>query len=100
MSAELTIFGRFRVRAGCEEEMIAALAAVAGPTRAEPGCLAFQSYRSVRDTRLFFVNSRWTDEPAFDRHAALAHTLNFIARAEALAAEAPEVTRARPVEGA
>jgi quinol monooxygenase YgiN len=93
---ELTIFGRFHVRAGCEDDMLAALADVAPPTRAETGCLWYQSYRSIRNPCLFYVNSRWTNEEAFERHANLAHTLRFIARAEEMADQPPEVTRAWP----
>jgi quinol monooxygenase YgiN len=93
---ELTIFGRFHVRGGCENDMLAALAEVAGPTRAEPGCLSYQSYRSIRDPFLFYVNSRWIDEDAFERHAALAHTMRFLARVQELADQPIEVTRARP----
>ena len=92
---ELTIFGRFHVKTGCEDDMLAALADVAGPTRAEAGCLAYQSYRSIRDPFLFYVNSRWIDEAAFELHASLDHTTRFIRRVEELADQPLEVTRAR-----
>jgi len=93
---ELTIFARFRVKAGCEDAMLAALADVAIPTRAEAGCLFQQGYRSIRDPCLFYVNSRWTDEDAFELDAALAHTARFLARVQELADQPIEVTRARP----
>jgi quinol monooxygenase YgiN len=93
---ELTIFARFHVKAGCEEAMLAALADVATPTRAEAGCLFQQGYRSIRDPRLFYVNSRWIDEDAFELHATLDHTVRFIVRVEELADQPLEVTRARP----
>jgi quinol monooxygenase YgiN len=75
--------------------VLAALAGVATATRVEGGCLSYQSYRSIRDPRLFYVNSRWCSEEAFELHARLDHTVRFIARAEELADQPIEVTRAR-----
>jgi quinol monooxygenase YgiN len=95
---ELMIFARFHVRAGCEEAMLAALADVATPTRAEAGCLFQQGYQSIRDSRLFYVHSRWTSDDAFEIHATLAHTVRFLARVQELADQPPEITRARPIE--
>lgn len=94
---ELFIFGRFHAREGQEEAVEAALREVAGPSRAEAGCLALQSYRSLRDPRLFYVHSRWSDEAAFDAHAALPHTVRFIERVRRLIDHPLDVTRARPI---
>ena len=86
------LFARFQARAGMEDAVMAAMNAIMAPSRAEPGCLEIGAYRSLRDPRLFFVHSRWTDEIAFDRHAALPHTLRFIAEMERLT-DAMEVSR-------
>ena len=76
---ELVIFARFYAREGQEAAVEAAVCEVTSITRAaEPGCIAIAPYRSVRDTRLLFLHSRWSDEAAFDRHAALPHTLGFL----------------------
>jgi quinol monooxygenase YgiN len=90
---EITIFGRFHARAGADEAVAAALLEVAGPTRDEPGCLAIQDFRSLRDPRLFFVLPRWKDEAAFDRHATLPHTLRFIELVELLIDHPLDVVR-------
>jgi len=95
---ELFIFGRFHARQGQQEALAAAMREVLGPTRAEPGCLAIGHYRSIHDPRLFYIHSRWVDEAAFETHAALPHTLRFVARAEALIDHPWDVTRARPTE--
>ncbi len=55
---ELFIFGRFRVRAGEEEEFAEALREVVKASREEAGCLEIHGYRGVRDRRLFYVHSR------------------------------------------
>ena len=90
---ELCIFARFHARAGEEEAVAAALRDVVGPTRAEPGCLGIDAFRSTRDGSLFYVHSRWKDEAAFDHHAGLPHTVRFVQRMEPLIDHALDVSR-------
>ena len=94
---ELFIFGRFHAREGQDGAVAAALREVLDPTRAEPGCLAIEHFRSIRDPRLFYVHSRWVDEAAFEIHAGLPHTMRFIERVEKLIGHPLDVTRARPI---
>src|SRR4030095_2456581 len=61
---ELIIFARFQAGPGQETDVEAALRKVIAPTRHEPGCLSIQAFRSIRDARLFYINSRWGDERA------------------------------------
>jgi quinol monooxygenase YgiN len=91
---ELFIFGRFHAREGEETPLARAIGEVLGPTRQEPGCLSIHAFRSVRDARLFYIHSRWTDQAAFETHAGRPHTIRFIERAEALVDQSVEVTRA------
>ncbi len=94
---ELFVFARFHARDGQEGAVEAAMRDVRGPTRHEPGCLAIEYYRSIRDPRLFYVHSRWSDEAAFEMHAGLPHTVRFLARVEPLIDHPLDVTRARPI---
>jgi quinol monooxygenase YgiN len=71
VSDELVIFARFHAIAGNESAVANELRETAICTRAEPGCLFIEVYRSTRDPGLFVLNSRWRDEAAFDGHAAL-----------------------------
>ena len=96
---ELTIFGRFHARPGQAEAVAQAIREVGGPTRAEPGCLSIQAYRSVQDADLFYIHSRWTDEAAFEVHAALPHTVRFVSLVEPLIDHPLSVSRTRPLEG-
>ena len=57
---------------------------VQGPTRQEPGCLAYGAFQSVRDADEFWIHSRWRDLSSFERHAGLAHTVRFIEAIEPL----------------
>ncbi|MBV8567690.1 MAG: antibiotic biosynthesis monooxygenase [Methylobacteriaceae bacterium] len=81
---ELFIFARFRARMGQEEALDATLRQQVPAVRTEPGCLAIDAYRSVRDPRLFFIHSRWVDQAAFEIHADLSRTQRFVERSEQL----------------
>jgi quinol monooxygenase YgiN len=92
------IFVRFHVHEGKEAEAASALHDVLAPTRAEPGCLAIDAFAATRDSRLFYIHSRWVDEAAFDLHATLAHTVRFVETMTPLIDHAFEATRARVME--
>jgi quinol monooxygenase YgiN len=94
---QLFIFARFHARDGEEDTVAAAMRDMLGPSREEPGCLAIEVFRGMRDPRLFYVHSRWIDEAAFDVHGELPHTLRFIQRVQPLIDHPLDVTRARPL---
>jgi quinol monooxygenase YgiN len=96
----LTIFARFHAAPGRAEALAAAIREEAPQTRAEPGCLGIDTYRSIRDPHLFHIHSRWTDEAAFEVHAGLAHTVKFIGVVEELIDQPLEVSRAQPLDAA
>jgi quinol monooxygenase YgiN len=91
---ELFVFARFHARSGQDDAVARVLLDVLAPTRAEPGCLAINAFRSVRDPGLFYIHSRWKDEAEFDKHAGLPHTVHFVERVEPLIDDAFDVTRA------
>jgi quinol monooxygenase YgiN len=91
---ELFIFARFHALPDREAVVEAAIGDVLAPTRAEAGCLSIQAFRSIRDTRLFYIHSRWRDEAAFEIHANMPHTIRFIERVEPLIDHGLDVARA------
>jgi len=90
---ELYIFARFHARAGQESAVEAALREVIPPSREEPGCLSLHAFGSTKDPGLFYIHSRWKSAAAFDNHAALPHTVRFIATVDPLLDQPREVTR-------
>jgi quinol monooxygenase YgiN len=94
----LFIFARFHARPGNADAVAEALRDVLAPSRDEPGCLSVHAFRSISDTRLFYVHSRWEDEAAFERHAGLPHTVRFLARVEPLIDHPLDVTRAEQID--
>jgi quinol monooxygenase YgiN len=96
-STELVIIARFRAREGNEEAVAAALRAQVPKSRNEPGCLEMGAYASTRDPRLFFIHSQWRDEAAFDAHAQLPNTLQFVEQMERLIDHPFDVSRTRAI---
>jgi quinol monooxygenase YgiN len=94
---ELFIFARFHVREGHEAFAAAILREQTAAVREEPGCIAIQAFSSIRDQRLFYIQSRWMDEAAFEVHADLPRTVEFVKRMETLINHPFEATRARPL---
>lgn len=94
----LFIFARFHALPGREGELESALRDNLAPTRAEPGCRSIRLFRSIRDDRLFYIHSRFEDEAAFERHAALPHTVRMIGRVEPLLDHPFAATRAEQID--
>jgi len=78
--------------------MAGVLRAQTAAARLEPGCLFIQACSSRRDPAQFFLFSRWVDEPAFQVHADLPRTDQFIATMESLSDDPVDVNRTRPVD--
>ena len=81
---EVFVFARLHARPGMQSLVRQAMFEVQGPTRTEPGCLAYGAFRSVRDPDEFYIHSRWIDMAAFESHAQLAHTIRFVDAVEPL----------------
>ncbi|MGO9436095.1 MAG: putative quinol monooxygenase [Terracidiphilus sp.] len=83
---------------GKEESVAAELRDTVARVRVEPGCISIQAYRSVQDPRLFWLHARWSNEAAFDAHASLPATNQFVERAERLIDHPFDVSRTRALE--
>jgi len=76
----LYIVVQFHAKPGCEAQLSDALKAVVEPTRAEPGCIEIHLCGALRDPATFFIQSAWTGEGEFEKHAELPHTVAFLSR--------------------
>ncbi len=94
---EQYVFVRLHAREGEQSAVEDALREVSGPSRAEPGCLSFHIFRSMRDPQLFYIHSRWVDEAAFQLHAELPHTMRFLNRVDTLLDQPRDVTRTQMI---
>jgi quinol monooxygenase YgiN len=75
---------RFEPLPGKAAEFREEIQRVIAVTRTEPECLAIRAFEAVREPLVFAIHSEWTDEAAFERHAALPHTVRFLAAGERL----------------
>ncbi len=67
------VSAKWIARPGEEEEVARCIAAIAGPSRAEPGNLMYQPHRDASDPRVFFFYEQYTDEAAYQAHLASPH---------------------------
>jgi quinol monooxygenase YgiN len=90
---------RFEPKSGKADEFREELLRVNGPSREEPGCLSLVVYESVHEPITFAVHSEWVDEAAFDLHAGLPHTVEFLRKGETLLTHEVRAQRLRRIGG-
>lgn len=92
-------FVRFEPLAGMEAAFRTALLKVVELTQAEPGCLGIYACESIGEPVTFAIHSEWVDEAAFELHAGLPHTVQFLRAAEKLLPRPVEGLRTRQISG-
>ncbi len=90
---------RFEPLPGKEAAFREELLRVNGPSRAEAGCLSIEVFESVRDPAVLAVHAEGVDEAAFELHASLPHTVEFLATAEKLLTHPVQGLRLRRIGG-
>ena len=93
----LYVFVRFEPKPGKELQLRDELMRVVEPSRAEPGCLRIHLYESTRGPLTWFIHSEWIDEPAFDTHVKLPHTVRFAAQVEKLVTHPLRAVRTKQI---
>ena len=67
------VIARYRIKADCVSQVRAALGQMLEPTRAEPGCLAYDAYTDPEDTAVAVLVERYVSKAAFEDHLASEH---------------------------
>jgi quinol monooxygenase YgiN len=67
-----------RAKPGAEQRLAEVLAAMAAPSRAEPGNRFYQPHRSADDPQLFYVYEQYADEAAYTAHQESEHYIRLI----------------------
>jgi quinol monooxygenase YgiN len=88
----VTVFALLKAKPGMEETVKQELLALVGPTRTEEGCNNYDLHQSVDHEGQFRFYENWTSKELLERHLESAHVKRFIAKAEKLLAEPPEIT--------
>ena len=75
--AALTVIAKLKAKAGSEEDLAALCRSLVAPTRAEPGCLAYDLHRSHDDPGLFMFTEAWESRPLWEEHMKSPHLAAF-----------------------
>lgn len=67
------VLAKWTARGGEEERVRDALAKLIAPSRAEPGCIAYQPLRQIDDPSVFIIYEHYVDAAAYDAHSATRH---------------------------
>ena len=89
---KVTVFALIKAKPGMEETVQQELLALVGPTRSEEGCINYDLHGSLDHKGNFRFYENWTSKELLDRHLQSAHVKRFIAKADQLLAEPPEIT--------
>ena len=68
----------YRVKAGEEEKVREILETMTPLSRAEPGCLYYQTHRSAEDPQVFFLYEQYADEAAYQTHMSTPYFEQYI----------------------
>jgi quinol monooxygenase YgiN len=89
---KVTVFALVKAKPGMEETAKQELLALVEPTRSEEGCINYDLHQSLDHVEIFRFYENWTTKEFLDRHLQSAHVKQFIAKADQLLVEPPEIT--------
>jgi quinol monooxygenase YgiN len=90
---------RFEPLQGREAAFREELLRVVEACRTEAGCLSIHAFESMREPSVFAIHSEWADETAFELHATLPHTKQFLAAVQPLLTHPVKALRLRHIGG-
>src|SRR6516165_9906021 len=88
---KVTVFALIKAKSGLEESVKQELSALVGPTLSEEGCINYDLHQSLDHHGHFRFYENWTSKELLERHLQSAHVKRFIAKADPLLAEPPEI---------
>lgn len=92
----VTAVGIARARPGFETELGRRMAALIAPTRSEPGCIAYELFKSLQDPALWMFLETWRSEADLEAHIGSRHLREFIASAHDVLDGPPQSYRFGP----
>ena len=88
---DVIILAEARAKPGKEEALAQALREAAGPTRDQPGCVAFGLWRQRDKPAIVVGFERWASEADHQRHLRGAHVEKLMRRMADILAEPPRI---------
>ena len=94
--ADLPVVAVLTAKAGSEQQVQQALAALVEPTRAEPGCVSYDLHVSAADPATFITVESWRSQADLDAHMQTPHVQQALGAAGDHLAQAPAIHPLRP----
>jgi quinol monooxygenase YgiN len=91
VKSDLIVIAAAKAKPGKEAELEQALREVAGPTRAQPGCVQFSLYRRQDTSATIIGFERWASEAHHQQHLQGAHVQKLMSRMADILAEPPDI---------
>ena len=88
----LTVVAVLRAKPGREQELKNALTALIIPSHADAGCVNYDLHQGVEDPTRFMFHENWLSRQHLDDHLQQPHLKAFLAQADQLLAEPPQIT--------
>lgn len=94
----LNIIATITAKPGSEPLVAQALRSLLEPTRAEPGCLSYELFRSSDDPAVFVFVEQWREQADLTAHQQTPHMAAAFAAAGEHLAEPPVIHEVRAVD--
>ena len=80
----ISVIARMKAQQGKESRLQQELAALIGPSRAEPGCISYILHQCAEDKTSFMFYEHWADKKDLDEHLKKPYIKTFMDRAAQL----------------
>lgn len=97
MSDQVRIVAIFNAKPDRCDDLVQMLAALAPPSRAEPGCIEYGFHRDADDPNRVLAIETWRDEAAIAAHFETPHFQHLAANVEPLLTEPIKLHKCRPL---
>jgi quinol monooxygenase YgiN len=96
-AAQLVVVATAKALAGKEDDLERALRDVGGPTRAQPGCLQWDLFRSAQDPATMTAIEWWASAVDHERHLQGDHVKTLLTRFDGILAGPPDIVAMTPL---
>jgi quinol monooxygenase YgiN len=70
---EIVVIATAQAKPGREDEVLAALSGLVGPTHEEEGCILYALHRGIENPAQMAIVERWKSQEALDEHFTRPH---------------------------
>lgn len=97
MSEQIYVTAFFQAKPDGVRALIDVLAALAPPSRNEPGCIEYGFYQDADDPTKIVAIETWQDMDAINKHLTLPHFVEAAKKIEAFVESAPVICKLRKI---